>query len=137
MITVPKLIFTSGLMPSRKMRIELLREEFIDRFGELPEPLVNLLKIAAIKLVATAGKVSSIVQEKELIKIAMEEKHGLSGSQLMELARRYRRQVSFNASKGLEILVNIQGIDRKKMLDFLEEIVVEISALVNGDKILI
>ena len=117
--------------------IELLREEFIDRFGELPEPLVNLLKIAAIKLVATAGKVSSIVQEKELIKIAMEEKHGLSGSQLMELARRYRRQVSFNASKGLEILVNIQGIDRKKMLDFLEEIVVEISALVNGDKILI
>lgn len=121
----------------KQEELDLLAEELKDRFGDLPEPLVNLLKIAAIKLVATASKVSSITQEKELIKITMEEDHGLTGNKLMELARRYRRQVSFNASKGLEVLVNIQGIAQKQMLVFLEEILTEISTLVNEDKILI
>ena len=121
----------------KKEEIRLLAEELRDRFGPHPEPLVNLLKIAAIKLVATASKIASIVQEKDLIRITMEDDHGLTGSQLMELARRYRRKVSFNASQGLDILINMQGVEQQQMLEFLDKIVMELSVLVKGDQSLL
>lgn len=117
--------------------IEQLREEFRDRFGELPEPVSNLLKISSIKTAAAQAKILAITQEKEMVRIKMEEDHGLNGSQLMQLARRYRRQVSFSASAGLDILVNIRNLEPQQMLDFLEEIIREISALADKQPVLI
>lgn len=116
-----------------KEDIRQLAEELEDRFGDLPEPLTGLLKVASIKVAAHKSKVQSILQEKELIKIRMEDDHGLSGPQLMDLARRYRRQVSFNTSGGLEIVINIRNLDQKQVLQLLEEIIMEISSIAQKD----
>ncbi len=121
----------------RKEELQQLAEELKDRFGEPPAVLINLLKIAAVKLVAASSKVISIVQEKELIKLKIEDDHGLTGNKLMDLARRYRRQISFNVSSGLEVIVNIKNLNQEQMLDFLEKIVMEISALALEDKNLV
>ncbi len=117
--------------------IDQLAEELEDRFGEMPEPLVNLLRIAVIKLSAIQARIQSITQEKDLIKIKMDDDHGLTGNQLMSLARRYRRQVSFNAAAGLEIVVNIRNLEKKQMLLFLEEIILEISSLARKEVALV
>lgn len=120
-----------------KTEVEQLAEELRDRYGEMPEPLVNLLKVASIKTLAAMAKVLSITQEKEHIKLRMEDDHGLNGNQLMDLARRYRRKVGFKTSGGLEILIYTQNLDKKQLLPFLEEIVAEISSIAQKPALLI
>ena len=83
-----------------KAELTQLAEELKDRFGPLPDTVLNLLKIASIKLDAEQCKILSITQEQDVIKIKMADNHGLTGKELMSLVRRYRRQVSFSASEG-------------------------------------
>ncbi|MCR4443046.1 MAG: transcription-repair coupling factor [Peptococcaceae bacterium] len=117
--------------------LDLLKEELEDRFGAPPEPLLNLLKIAAIKVLAAGSKVHSVVQEKNVIKLKLEDDHGLSGRNLMDLARRYRRQVSFSASAGLEIMVNTQNLEMQQVLQLIEEIILEISTIAGKEAALV
>ncbi len=124
-------------MVKDKNEVEQLSEELRDRFGELPDALTNLLRIASVKASAAKAKIQSVTQERDVIKIKMDEDHGLTGSQLMGLARRYRRQLSFNTSAGLDILVNIRNLEQKQMLVFLEEIIMEISSIADKQLVLI
>lgn len=121
----------------QKEDIEALREELVDRFGDLPDPLENLLRIGAIKAMAKEARILAVTQEPKVIKISMAEGHGLTGPELMELVRRYRRQVTFDAARGLEISVQLQKIDQSDVIRFLEKIVEELFTLVTKGKSLI
>ena len=120
-----------------KAELTQLAEELKDRFGPLPDTVLNLLKIASIKLDAEQCKILSITQEQDVIKIKMADNHGLTGKELMSLVRRYRRQVSFSASEGLEIMVNVGNLEQQQRLVLLEKIISEISALAIPEKILV
>lgn len=121
-----------------KGELTQLAEELKDRFGTLPDAVINLLQIASIKLDAAKCKILSITQEQDLIKIRMSDDHGLTGKELMDLARRYRRQVSFSVSDGLEVMVNVGNLQQQQQrLALLEKIIAEISALALEQKILI
>ena len=120
-----------------KEDMDALREELVDRFGDLPDPLENLLRIGAIKAMAKAAKVNGVTQEPKQIKISMAENHGLTGPELMDLVRRYRRQVTFDAAHGLEIAVQLQKMDQSDVIKFLEKIVTELFALVTKGKSLV
>jgi transcription-repair coupling factor (superfamily II helicase) len=136
--TGTKIDFYQRIYAAREMKeIEGLKEELGDRFGTLPQPLQNLLEIASIKVLASKSKVYAVLQEKDLIKIKIEENHSLSGKDLMELARKYRRQVSFSVSSGLEIMVNTQRLDIKRVLKLLEEVVMEISTIAEKATVLL
>lgn len=128
--TAVKIDFYQRIYAARdKDELDRLVEELEDRFGDLPKPLLNLLAIATIKIAASKADIQSITQEKDYIGIRMADNHCFTGPQLMELARRYRRQLSFSTSGGLEIQVNIRNLDTAHMLKLLEEIVMEISAI--------
>jgi transcription-repair coupling factor (superfamily II helicase) len=109
--------------------VDSLREEMTDRFGDPPEPLENLLRIAAIKVAAKKARIAAIAQDQNRVKLKMRDDHLLKGDQLMDLVRKYRRQVSFNAAAGLEIEVDLMRMDKERTLDFLGELVSEISVL--------
>jgi transcription-repair coupling factor (superfamily II helicase) len=109
--------------------VDALREEMTDRFGDPPEPLENLLHIAVIKAAAKKARIAAIVQDQNHIKLKMRGDHALKGGQLMDLVRKYRRQVSFNAAADLEIEVDLLRMEKERTLDFLEELVSVISDL--------
>ena len=117
-----------------KEELNQLAEELKDRFGSLPDAVINLLRIASIKLDAERCKILSITQEQELIKIKMSDDHGLTGKELMDLARRYRRQVSFSVSDGLEVKINAGNLKQQQRLILLEKIITEISSLALQEK---
>jgi transcription-repair coupling factor (superfamily II helicase) len=114
-----------------KEDIEDLRDELVDRFGDIPEPLENLLHIGAIKTMAKGARIESVTQQGRQIKIKMVENHGLTGPELMDFVRRYRRQVSFNAAQGLEIVVQLAQLDQHNIIQFLEKITEELFNLVS------
>lgn len=121
----------------QEVELQQLAEELKDRFGPLPEPVLNLLQIAKIQLAASACKIEAIFQENKIIKIKWEPEHDLTGPALMQLVRRYRRKVSFNVAEGLELKINVGNLAASERLGFLEEIIAEISSLASAEQVLI
>lgn len=109
--------------------LKQIADELVDRFGSIPDELLNLLKIAAIKVIAAEMKVQSILQENDQIKLIMDQDHNLTGVQLMEVARKYRRQMSFSTAGSLEIIIFLRNLSKGEILNFLEEIILEISTI--------
>lgn len=105
-----------------KEDIEDLHEEMVDRFGDAPAPLINLLHIGVLKTMARQAKVTEILQEKAQVKLKMAQDHGLTGPVLMDLVRQNRRKISFNASQGLEIVVALSQMEPKGLLPYLVEL---------------
>ncbi len=66
-----------------------MQEELIDRFGDLPAPVDNLLHIALLKSVAKEAYIISIVQKKLEAKITMYPKAKLAVERLPELLTKY------------------------------------------------
>jgi transcription-repair coupling factor (superfamily II helicase) len=54
---------------SNEPGLDMLLNEWEDRFGKIPSPAVNLVEIARLKIYATQAKVSSINQDGEFIRI--------------------------------------------------------------------
>lgn len=136
-------ISDSGLKLEFYQRISMLKTreeeqklalEFKDRFGEPPIPLQSLLRIAIIRILAAKVHVEAINHEQETVKLRLKDKHGFSGQQLMELVRKYRRQVSFAVTGPLVIQVNVKRMDTIQIMDLLEEILNELSNLAHKEE---
>ncbi|MGW6454723.1 transcription-repair coupling factor [Streptomyces sp. NPDC055078] len=70
--------------------IKAVREELVDRYGKLPEPVENLLLVAGLRMLARACGVSEIVLQGSNIRFAPVE---LRESQELRLKRLYPRTV--------------------------------------------
>jgi len=72
-------------VPSERLRLDLyrrmadcvddegltaIREELVDRFGELPEPAQNLLEVARIRIVAKSKGLTEVVWQGKFLKVA-------------------------------------------------------------------
>lgn len=110
--------------------IDELREEMVDRFGDLPDPLENLLAIGFIKAVAKEAKIAGVIQEPKQIKIMMAQDHGLKGPELMELVKSFNRRISFNATDKLEIIIQLAKLEEQNVIGFLTKVVQALLALV-------
>ena len=66
-----------------------------------------------------------------MITLSFYQDPGLTGSQLMDLAQRFRRRLSFSADKNLKIKINIARLGQEDIFKLLERILKEISTLVS------
>ena len=75
--------------------IEDLQEELMDRFGDYPQEVENLLIVSNLKRTAKKEKVESITEKGNKIEILITEKKSqqVDGSKLFELANKYRNTV--------------------------------------------
>ncbi len=102
--------------------LNVVNEEIIDRFGEKPEEVKNLISIARIKIMAQENNVSLIKQVKEEVTIKFNKEVKVSGEMLLSLAKHYNRRLNFSAADGLTIKVKITGLNEKELLDIIESI---------------
>jgi transcription-repair coupling factor (superfamily II helicase) len=107
-----------------------LREEMVDRFGDLPGPLENLLVIGLLKALAKDAKIAMIAQEAGRIRIVMAPDHGLKGPALMELVKSFNRRISFSAAEKLEITIQLAKLEEQDVIGFLMKVVRALLALV-------
>lgn len=70
-------------------------EELIDRFGELPKPVLNLLEIAHVKILAHDVFVSLVSQKGTTIRLEMYEKAKVKPERIPVLLEKYRNDLKF------------------------------------------
>ena len=72
-------------------------EELIDRFGEPPKSVNNLLFIAQLKAKAHAVYFTEVTQRGNEIRFVLYEKAGVNPAKIPELVQKYENRVSFSA----------------------------------------
>ncbi|MEQ6377528.1 transcription-repair coupling factor [Bacillaceae bacterium S4-13-56] len=83
--------------------IQDIRDELMDRFGDYPEEVENLLTIAKLKMKAKKERIQSISENQKKIELLMDEKGSqeIDGSKLFALASTYGRKVQLGTDGNL------------------------------------
>mgnify|MGYP001026060141 FL=1 len=97
-----------------------LEEEFQDRFGDLPEPSRNLLRIARIKILSRDLRASSITTERENVVIRLLPSAQVSQDRIMEVVRANRGRVLVNFGRSPSVRIRRAGVDDATLLTLIE-----------------
>ncbi len=84
-------------------------EELLDRFGELPRAVMNLLAIAKLKAAAHRAYVTEIKQIGRDVRITLYEKAELNPAEFPGLVERYRRGLQFKMEQEPKFLFTPKG----------------------------
>lgn len=101
-----------------------LIDELNDRFGDLPQPILNLLQVAGIKILAAHLNIEEVKARDDEIVIIFHSAENLDGEQIFELTRIYRRQVKVRNDVKPSIIIRRTGLNDLQMVNMLREIVV-------------
>jgi transcription-repair coupling factor (superfamily II helicase) len=80
-----------------------MEEELVDRYGDQPEPVRNLLMIARSKVLASQAGVKNLTGYAGGYRMQFHSQHSLSGDKLVAIVRHYQNQVKFSNSDEFEI----------------------------------
>src|SRR5690606_4798207 len=75
--------------------IEELKEELIDRFGDYPKEVDNLITVSSLKMYAKRERVESIMEKgKRIVMLLTEERsQEIDGSKVFEIANEFGREI--------------------------------------------
>lgn len=105
--------------------IKELQEEMIDRFGEYPEEVEYLFKIAEIKVFAMLLGVESIKQIKDEVTILLSEQTSgaIDGQKVIKLSNQYGRMVGLGMEgKRLKMVLHVKKVELETWLGAINEI---------------
>ncbi|MNO62911.1 Transcription-repair-coupling factor [compost metagenome] len=102
-----------------------LEDELLDRFGELPGAVQNLLSVARVKLYGRKYGIESISLRNEEVTVKFYEgrEKDLVPTKLAEVGNLFGRHVQFNQGSGSGVLIRIKtkGMDDKELMSLLEK----------------
>ena len=75
-----------------------LMEELIDRFGDVPVEVENLMKISYIKYISGRSNISSITEEGRQVKLEFNSSSHITPELINDLSSEYGRRISFDLS---------------------------------------
>lgn len=98
-------------------------EELLDRFGEPPKAVLNLLAIAKLKALAHQAYITEIKQMGKEIRITLYEKAKINPAGIPVLMQKYRRGLQFKAEQEPRFQLIPQGNCITALTEFSEELV--------------
>lgn len=110
-----------------------MTEELIDRFGDIPRKVQQLLRIASLKGLAHRAYVTSVEQKGETIRFTMYEKADIDPGKIPALLSRYGRNLVFRTEEPPYFLYQKKGRSGKEtgdtVLDLVKRILEDIGTL--------
>ncbi|GIP24833.1 transcription-repair coupling factor [Paenibacillus sp. J22TS3] len=117
-------IYKKAAAVSSLEEVSELADELLDRFGEPPEAVENLLAAARLKIYAKQYGIESITRrgDEVLLKFYEGQEKAVIPAKLAEVGNQYGRRVQFNQGTAIQIQIKIKGLSDKEMMDLLEQI---------------
>lgn len=103
----------------KEEQITEIIDELIDRYGEIPNEVVNLIEVARIKILARSLQVLSIVQKQDSVVIQFNNPENLVSEKVQVLIDIYKNKIFFSSGVSPYITLKLQS---KKDSDILEEV---------------
>ncbi|WP_058300458.1 transcription-repair coupling factor [Gorillibacterium timonense] len=101
-----------------------LQDELVDRFGDLPEAVDNLLAVARVKVYGSLFKIESIVQKGEdfHLKLHTSQNDKLDGKRLVALSAQFENRIRLTPGTQIQIEIKGKGYKSGRPFLLLEEI---------------
>ncbi|ODP29984.1 Transcription-repair-coupling factor [Paenibacillus nuruki] len=98
-----------------------LEDELLDRFGELPEAVLQLLQVARLKLYGKRYGIENISRRGDdvLLKFHTGQEKAFNLSKLSQVGNRFERRVQFNQGSNMVIQVKGKGLTDGELLELL------------------
>ena len=110
-----------------------MQDELIDRFGDIPKPVENLLTISILRSLAHSAKVTEVKGNKQEIKIYMYQNANVDTDKLVQLINKYRNDLRFVPGAVPFFVYN----DKKTKNKDVENILNSVKTLLNEIKLLL
>lgn len=94
-----------------------IHDELTDRYGEIPGPAENLIKIAHIKALAHDLDFSSVSEKNETIIFSIANAKNINFRAIGKAAEKYKRQLLFNAGTTPYLVLRVLPGQRSSLLD--------------------
>ena len=91
-------------------------DELIDRYGEMPNEIYNLLEVARIKCYAKNVGVVSIQQKENSVVVKFDDSAALTSDVVQLLIDNYKRNIFFSATAVPYITLKLQAKTEKEIL---------------------
>ncbi len=108
-----------------------MQDELMDRFGEIPKPVINLLKVAGLKALAHSAYVTEVGINRQEVRLTMYKNARLKVEGIPKLVEQYKGDLKFQMGDEPKFTF----LDRKKnqstdvMMKYAEEILKQIAEL--------
>ncbi|MGN0243349.1 MAG: transcription-repair coupling factor [Lachnospiraceae bacterium] len=112
--------------------MEDMQLELIDRFGEMPKPVVNLLLIALMKAKAHHAGITEVTQKGDGIQFLIEPHTPIQTEKIDGLLRKYPNQLKLNKSGKPGFLLDVRQIDKKQRLNCVDSVIDGINELIES-----
>ncbi len=94
-----------------------VQDELIDRYGDIPGPVSNLISIAYIKALARDAGFSSVSQKGGSVILQCRNEKSLNLEVISRLSSKYKGQILFNAGASPYLVYKTNQADGEKLLD--------------------
>lgn len=110
---------------------EDMEDELLDRFGEPPRAVQNLLRVALIKAAAHTAQITEIKGDRQRLKISFYSKAKIDINKIPDMVKKYGNDMKFCCSElpYFEYMPKRQLKNADEMFDKMEEIVKDIEGL--------
>lgn len=102
---------------SNKEDILDVTEEIIDRYGDLPIQVDNLLKISYIKSLSNKLMIKAVAQNSTIVNIEFNSGSDLSTEIIGFLMNNFNTKIKFDVSKGPIIKYKLDSMEQKKIIE--------------------
>lgn len=107
-------------------------EELIDRFGEPPRSVTNLLAVAHLKALAASVFVTEISQKGDTIKFTMYEKAKVNPNKIPILLEKYRNTLKFTIDANPYFMyIPLKHKDKPDIISVVKNILIDIKTLID------
>ncbi len=110
--------------------LEEMADELMDRFGEMPNAVVNLLNVALMRAKAHKAFIVSIKQIDSRYIIKMYKKVDVDGAKVPLLIDKYKRIMKLDVKKETIFRINLEKTKKKDQLPLVTQIIEDINDLI-------
>ncbi|MCL1816014.1 MAG: transcription-repair coupling factor [Clostridiales bacterium] len=113
--------------------VEELSAELIDRYGQLPAPVSNLMLLGKVKALAKQFDIISIIQKAAYVEIKFAEGHPLTGQHLLGLLSTWEKRLAFQDKNNFCIRLHNEDIAQPiPRVQLLLKLLTELSDMLNS-----
>lgn len=108
--------------------VDDLAEEMLDRFGDIPKPVENLLLISRLRVYALQHHVTEISQkDPDVIKIYLHpsQNNNIDGGALFALTNNWGRRIGLTGGQQIIITVKVKGLSIEEGVQLVEKLLSE------------
>ncbi len=106
-----------------------IHDELMDRYGELPKPVVNLLEIALIKAMANALDIISVEQEGEKYLFEVDKNASLNPEKIPQLVNNYKNKLKFVVNDKIRFILTVKKEEKKEVFRQIKVLLQSIKSL--------